>query len=237
MTTIAEIGYGLTFGVESSPGSGSYTTLAQVFNVVPPSATVDQVDVTNYGSASRTREFVAGLSDPGSVSVEMNYTAGSTTDAFILAWRASGLNRSCRITYADGATVTFSGTVESYTPSAPLDDKKTATLGIKASGIPTYGAAAAAENTLLPAVSGTPQVGQTLTALEGNWDGAPTFTYQWQADAAGNGTFANISGATNRTYVLQAAEQGDSVRVQVTGTNGTGGETESSAGTALVAAA
>jgi len=237
MTTIAEIGYGLVFEVEDSPGAGTYTALAQVFSATPPSATVDQIDVTHYTSASRTREFVAGLSDPGSASAEMNYTAGSTTDVFILAWRASGLNRSVRITYPDGAEVTFSGTVEGYTPSIPLDDKKTAVLTIKVSGIPTANPAAAPTNVLLPAISGNPRVGFTLTAIEGSWTGAPTFTYQWQADTAGNGTFVNITGATSKSYLVAVGEQGDSIRVRVTGTNATGNATADSFGTALVAAA
>jgi predicted secreted protein len=237
MTTVAEIGYGLTFEVETTPGSGTYTALAQVFNATPPSASVDQIDVTHYQSASRTRQFVAGLSDPGSATAEMNFTQGSATDAFILAWRASGLNRLVRITYSDGANVVFSATVEGYAPSIPMDDKKTAMLTMKVSGIPTFSAAAAPANVVLPGISGEPRVTQTLTAFEGVWTGAPTFTYQWQADVAGNGSYVNISAATSRTYVLAAGEQGDRVRVRVTGTNSTGSATADSFGTALVAAA
>ena len=41
--------------------------------------------------------------------------------------------------------------------------------------------AAAPSNTTPPAVSGTPKVGQTLTASNGSWTGSPTdYSYQWQ---------------------------------------------------------
>lgn len=236
MTTVADIGYGITFEVETTAGSGTYTTLAQVYACSPPSNTVDQIDVTHYGSAGRTREFIGGLSDPGSATAEMNFTEGSATDVFIRTWRTSGLNRLVRITYADGARVQFSAAVENYTPATPLDDKKTATLTMKVSGAPTHSAAAAPTNVTLPAISGVAEVGEVLTALEGVWTGAPTFTYQWQADAAGNNTFANISGATAKTYTLQAGDETDHVRVIVTGTNGTGNASATSAKTAIVAA-
>jgi hypothetical protein len=236
MTTIAEIGYGIVVEVEDAPASGVYVALAQVFNSNPPSATVDQIDVTHYTSPSRTREFIGGLSDPGSCNFEMNYTAGSDTDAFILAWRATGLNRSVRITYANGARVTFSGSVESYTPATPLDDKQTATLVCKVSGIPTFTPAAAPTNVTLPAISGIAADENTLTALVGSWTGAPTFTYQWQQDTAGNNTFVNISGAVNRTLLLVTGNVGNKVRVIVTGTNATGSASATSAPTVPVAA-
>src|SRR3954470_1748438 len=44
-------------------------------------------------------------------------------------------------------------------------------------------------NTAAPSISGTPQVGQTLTANPGSWtsDTTPTFAYQWnRCDAQGN---------------------------------------------------
>lgn len=80
-------------------------------------------------------------------------------------------------------------------------------------------------NTVKPSIIGTAvQVGVTLTAIDGAWTNDPTsFTYQWQHDASGNGTFANVSvGGTSRTYVPVVGDIADSVRVQVTAINGAG---------------
>ena len=72
-------------------------------------------------------------------------------------------------------------------------------------------------NTVLPTISGTPQVGQTLTATNGTWTNSPTsFTYQW------NRAGTPIGGATAATYVPVSADVGNSLTISVTGTNGSG---------------
>jgi len=91
-------------------------------------------------------------------------------------------------------------------------------------------------NTTKPAISGTAQTGQTLTASQGSWtsDTTPTFTYQWlTCDAQGNNC-ANISNATNQTYVVQSGDVGKTIRVTVTAKNTSGSTSASSAQTAAV---
>ena len=90
-------------------------------------------------------------------------------------------------------------------------------------------------NTVAPAVTGTATFGQTLTTTNGTWTGAPapTFTYQWQR------VTTNISGATSSTYVLVAADVGNTIRCVVKATNSVApsGVTANSNSTASVAAA
>lgn len=83
-------------------------------------------------------------------------------------------------------------------------------------------------NTVRPTISGTALTqGSTLTAQEGSFTNEPTsYAYQWQADTSGNGTFANIGGATNKTYVIAVGQAGDAIRVQVTPTNAAGAGTQ-----------
>jgi hypothetical protein len=79
-------------------------------------------------------------------------------------------------------------------------------------------------NTTPPTIAGTPQVGQTLTAGNGSWTGAQpfTFTYRWRRCDSVGGNCADISGATAKTYVLTAADEGATLRVRVTARNGRG---------------
>lgn len=70
-------------------------------------------------------------------------------------------------------------------------------------------------NTVAPVASGTAIVGQTLSVTDGTWTGtAPiTYTYQWKRNNV------DIGGATNATYVLQAADLGKSIKCTVTASN------------------
>lgn len=91
--------------------------------------------------------------------------------------------------------------------------------------------AVAPNNLLRPAVSGIAQTGTTLTALDGLWDTAATYTYQWQHDTAGNNTFTNISAATSKTFLCVVGDVGNCLRINVTATNAGGSTTASSAPT------
>jgi len=70
-----------------------------------------------------------------------------------------------------------------------------------------------------PQVTGTVQVGQTLTAYAGTWSGSPTtFGYLWQrCDPAGAACTA-IAGATAQTYVVTPGDLGATVSLVVTAT-------------------
>jgi hypothetical protein len=115
-----------------------------------------------------------------------------------------------------------------------------ALTAIAGTGLAAPGAAQAnyaPTNSAAPTISGTPQVGQTLTANPGTWNSSttPTFTYQWQrCDTAGNNC-GSIAGATAQTYTVQSADVNSTLRVVVTATNPSGSGSATSAQTAVVA--
>jgi subtilisin family serine protease len=94
-----------------------------------------------------------------------------------------------------------------------------------------------AQNTAPPAVSGTAQDGQTLTASAGTWSGSPTaYAYQWQRCDSSGATCSAIAGATDSSYVAASADVGWALRVTVTATNAVGSSAAQSAATNPVAA-
>ena len=96
----------------------------------------------------------------------------------------------------------------------------------------------APSNTAAPTISGTAATGQTLTASSGTWTGdAPiTYAYQWETCDSGGASCSNIAGQTAQTYSVVAGDVGKTLRVQVTGTNGSGSANVLSAQTAVVVA-
>ena len=90
-------------------------------------------------------------------------------------------------------------------------------------------------NATSPAITGTSQIGQTLSVSTGSWDNRPTsFTYQWQRAETASGTYLNISGATNSSYVITVSDLGYFIKAVVIGVN-TGGDAVSPATSAATA--
>jgi CHRD domain len=107
------------------------------------------------------------------------------------------------------------------------------------SALATAGRVAASPpvNSALPAISGTAQLGQTLTAANGTWGGvAPmTFGYQWQSCDSSGSSCGAIASATDQNYVASSGDVGKTIRVAVTATNSDGSSQALSAATGTVA--
>lgn len=79
-------------------------------------------------------------------------------------------------------------------------------------------------NTVAPVLSGTPEVGQTLSVTNGTWTStsAITYAYAWYADGV------LIAGADEDDYELTSAEEDTEITVVVTATNTNGSATATS---------
>ncbi len=89
-----------------------------------------------------------------------------------------------------------------------------------------------------PSIEGSPVVGNTMraSALEKYWGGEPiAFAYQWEScNSEGKGC-TPILGATNANYTVALGDVGHKLVAQVTGTNGGGSASVTSAASSLVA--
>ena len=141
--------------------------------------------------------------------------SGATSSTYTLEVAEEGKTVKVRVSFTDDAsneeTLTSAATaVVSATPNTP------------ATGAPT--------------ISGTTQVGETLTASTTGISDADglvnaTFAYQWLADDT------DISGATSSTYTLEDAEEGKTIKMRVSFADDAGNEESlTSAATDAVAA-
>jgi len=84
-------------------------------------------------------------------------------------------------------------------------------------------------NTAIPVISGTLNVGETLTTTNGTWDNSPTaYSYQWLRGGA------DISGATSNTYTLVGADEDEFISCKVTASNVYGSTDATSAQTTAI---
>ena len=76
---------------------------------------------------------------------------------------------------------------------------------------------------VVPSISGTTTVGQTLTSTTGTWPSTSSgHAFQWQRSSDGGATWTNVSGATASTYVPVTADAGYLIRSQVSLTTSAG---------------
>ena len=138
--------------------------------------------------------------------------AGETASAYTLSDEDVGKSIKVRVSFADDAH-----NEESTSAATVVAKPNTAPTG-------------------LPTISGTAQVGETLTAdtsgiADDDGLNDAVFAYQWLADDA------NIQGAANSTYILSDEDVGKAIKVKVSFTDdGSNDETLTSAATAVVAA-
>ena len=179
----------------NSPATGAPTIsgTAQVGETLTASATgiADSDGLTNAIFTYQWIKLDSNLNDSD--------ISGATSSTYMLVAADAGTGIKVRVSFTDDAGNTESLTTESA-------------LIVTAANSPATGA---------PTISGTAQVGETLTASAtgiADSDGLTfaTFTYQWLADDAA------ISGATGSTYTLVAADAGKAIKVQVSFTDDRG---------------
>lgn len=146
MTVAAKKSFGAKLYI-AADGVTPLVLVAELLSLNPPVMERATIDVTTHDSAAQAMEFITeGVYDPGEVSGQVHYIAGSAgDDAMITALTGGGL-QDCKITLKAASStedLTFSGYVTSYGPDGQeVTGKQTASFTIKVSGAITQAATA-----------------------------------------------------------------------------------------------
>jgi len=81
------------------------------------------------------------------------------------------------------------------------------------------------KNAARPTITGKALVGETLSANNGQWTGASTFSYQWQQCDQNGNNCVDIDGAGGRTYGVRSTDAGHELLVRVKAANRFGSTT------------
>lgn len=118
------------------------TTIAEITKIGGVGPELQMIEVTHMLSPGAQREFIPGLIANGDISFEMNMLPGSgaglgQTQRTIIAAIQSRLKKSFTITWPDSAATvwSFSGYYTKYEGEAPVDNKMTAKVTIKVTGV------------------------------------------------------------------------------------------------------
>ncbi|WP_444461613.1 phage tail tube protein [Rhodobacter capsulatus] len=129
------IGSTVSIGVGATP---VWTTLTGVGEITLPEIEVDDIEVTNMDSSGRQKEYIAGLSDGGDVSLDIQWEPGNATDVLLLSIYETRETVQIKFTVpkiAGGTayTTVWRGYLKSYKRVAPVDEVKKATVTFKIS--------------------------------------------------------------------------------------------------------
>ena len=198
---VAHNSQGTTYGYDYSLTTSASTS-------TPPS---NLTAPTIIGSAQQGQTLTA---------TKGTWTAAITTYAY--QWQRSA-DHGATWSNISGATVS------AYIPDAA---DLGVTLQVNVTAINSYGQASATSasvgpvssgapaNTVPPALNGTAQQGQTLTASSGSWNPAgSSYAYQWQRSTDAGASWSGIAGQNTSTYLAASADIGSELRVTVTATN------------------
>lgn len=211
-------------GLAASVGVATAATKAAPVNTAPPT-----ISGTPVVGQTLTAENGTWSNNPTSFAYQwQRCNAGGNSCASV----ANGTQKTYTLVGADaGNTIRVRVTATNTDGSNSAQSAQTAVVAPATSS-------AAPKNTAQPTISGTPKVGQELTAENGTWTGNPTaYAYQWQRCDADVASCASVVGATGKTYGVRLADLGYRLRVAVTARNAKGSATANSAITTIVAPA
>ena len=139
---MGEFGFGVKLQRGDAASPEVFTDIAELINLGGPGLSLDTVEVTHTGSTNKYREYIAGLLDAGEVSAEVNFLPANATQneaAGILKDIKDRTKRNFKIVFPDSgsATWSFAAFVTAFEPSAPIDDRMTASITLKLTGDPT----------------------------------------------------------------------------------------------------
>ena len=189
-------------------------------------------NIINYDTWDDTViQKAKGLTDAGTVDLEVARDANDEGQAILLAAAAVGNND--RYAFKEERSDGAGGTVGTVIynrglitgPRRPGGRNEDFDLEIYSLGfdqeelvINPLSSGNAPQVTVLPAITGLAQSGETLTVDDGTFTGDATITYEYQWFAGG----VAISGATTASYTLTANEVGKIVTARVVATNASG---------------
>ena len=177
---------------------------------VGESLTADAAGIEDGNGLNRVKFRFQWVSNDGSADADIT---GATDSSYTLVAADEGKTVKVRVSFTDRSgyaeSLTGVGT-ELVTSSAP------------ANPVPTPEPAQNSPATGAPTISGTAQVGETLTADTAAIDDADgltnvSYSYQWIRNDGSSDT--DITGETDSTYTLEAVDEGKTIKVRVSFTD------------------
>jgi hypothetical protein len=132
------VGIGAAFEYATVASPTVFTTLAGVDTITISGDKVAVEKTTTMATTNGVDTFMSSTQDPGSVDVKAFFIPGDTTQVGLEAIRLAGQAVQMKAIYGTSNSCTFTGIVESLTPSFPLEKPARLDVKIKVTGPKVY---------------------------------------------------------------------------------------------------
>jgi predicted secreted protein len=142
MPSAAIPAYGTLLKRETSFGSATFVTVAEVKSMSGPSMKGDVIDVTTHSSAASGawREKISSLLDPGEISFSLNLVPASAGHKALLTDFTGRIKTNYQFVFPDGGSTTwaFTGYMTQFGAKAEVDGVLEADVTVTLTGAPTF---------------------------------------------------------------------------------------------------
>ena len=199
---------------------GTNPSALERLSAASESATSNPVGPVLDAAPTVTAPTIAGTAQEGQT-LTASATAGQSDNTLSYQWMENNGNDGTyqNVSGATGATHLVTEADEGFNIEVVATVTNDNGVSTSATSAPTSVVLDAAPTVTMPVISGSPQLGQTLTASATAGQSDNTISYQWLENNGTGGTYQNISGATGSTYVVTEADEGFNIEVVATVTN------------------
>lgn len=124
--------------LEQFDTTNGYVTVGQVDDISMPALALDAPDVTAHDSSSAYRQVVGGLKEIGEMSMTLIYDPAAASHVSKWTLLSNRDYTPFKLTFPDAGNTTFAfrAFVTKFEPSAPVEDKLTASVTLRGTGDP-----------------------------------------------------------------------------------------------------
>lgn len=116
-------------------GAVSFEPIAELRDITPPSLTRNEIETTTHNE--QDDRYIVGIRRHGTMSFDCNFVPFDGSQDHLTGLQKhwfDGVRRIYQLTFPDGTQWLFSGFLSGITPSAPVDDRLSATVTIRPTG-------------------------------------------------------------------------------------------------------
>ncbi len=113
-----------------------YTEVKEIVSFNGFDGQASEIDITHLQSGAK--EFLMGLQDFGTFSLDVNYLGSDTGQSLLRTAKADRVKRNFRCTFSDGSKAVFEGYVLSNPVSGGVDAKVDGSFALRITGVVTF---------------------------------------------------------------------------------------------------